>query len=80
MKTALQISSDVSRVLGRPIHTSNPRRGHHDWHQEGNFSKFVPPDAQKMHSLTLSVLRFFVKPFPNYLSLHYKTLFFVDDF
>ena len=25
-------------------------------------------------------LHFFVKHFPNYLILHYKTLFFVDDF
>ena len=72
--------TDVSRVFwGRPVHTSNPRRCH-DWLRMGNVSKFVPPDALKMHSLTLSVLRFFVKPFPNDLSLHYETFFFVDGF
>ena len=29
----------------------------------------------KIHSLALSALRFFVKYFPNYLSLLYETLF-----
>ena len=33
---------------------------------------FVPPDALKIHSLARSVLRFFVKLFPSYLSLPYQ--------
>ena len=41
-----------------------------------NFSKFVPPETLKMHSLALSVLTFqFVKHFPNYVSLHYEKSF-----
>ena len=31
------------------------------------FSKFVPPDAPKMHSLSLSLLRFFCKTFSKLL-------------
>ena len=38
----------------------------------GKSSKSVPPDALKKHSLAL--------PVPRTLSLHYKTLFFVEDF
>ena len=33
---------------------------------------FVPPDALKIRSLARSVLRFFVKLFPSYLSLPYQ--------
>ena len=33
---------------------------------------FVPPDAPKIRSLARSVLRFFVKLFPSYLSLPYQ--------
>ena len=33
---------------------------------------FVPPDALKIHSLARSVLRFFVKLFPSYLSLPHQ--------
>ena len=67
--------SDVSRVLlGRLVHTSTPWRSHHDWHWAGNCSKFVPQETLKVHSLTLSVLRLFVRPFPNCLSFYYETL------
>ena len=53
----MTIVSDVSRVfLGKAIHTSNLRKYH--WHQADKFSKFVPSDTLKMHSLTLSVLIF----------------------
>ena len=38
------------------------------------FSKFVPPDALKMHSLTLSVIRFLCKLFSKLF------FFLVDDF
>ena len=63
-------SIDVSRVfLSRPVHTSNPRRQYHGWRQTGKFSKFVPPNALKMHSLALSVLRFLCKPFSKLLKL-----------
>ena len=34
----------------------------------GKFSKLVPPDALKMHSLGLPVLRFFCKTFSKLLS------------
>ena len=40
--------------------------------EQGNF--------QNKQSLALPVLDFFVKHFPNYLSLHYETPIFVDDF
>ena len=43
------------------------------------FSKFLPPDALKMHSLSL-FLDFFVNYLPNYLDLHYETFLFPDDF
>ena len=55
---------------GQTGHTSNPQ-----WDIPS-----PPPGALKIHSLTLSVHRFFVKAFPNYLSLHYKTFFLKDDF
>ena len=75
------IHGDISRVfLAKLGYAANSQRCHQEWHQAGKFSKFVSLDVLKMHSLTLSVLRFFVKPFPNYLGLHYETLFFVDDF
>ena len=64
------VSSDVSRVfLGRTVHASNPPRRHHVCHWAEKFSKFVPPDTLKMHSLALPVLDFFLKHFPNYLKL-----------
>ena len=44
------------------------------------FSKFLPPETLKMHSLAISVLDFHVKQSSNYISLHYETLFIVDDF
>ena len=69
----------IQSFLGRQVHTLNPCRHHHDWSSAGKFSKFVPPDALNVHYLVLSVLRFFVKPFPNYLSLHWKIVFFRDD-
>ena len=48
------------------------------WCQAGKFSKFVPPDTLKIHSLALSVLRFLCKAFSKLLKLTLqKTL---DDF
>ena len=43
-------------------------------------SKFMPPDTLKMYSLVVFSQIFFVKHFPNYLSLHYEKLFIVNDF
>ena len=61
------------------LDTSNPQRRHHGWCRVENFSKFVPPDTQKLPvSLSLCSYISFVNYFPNYLSLHYKKLFFVD--
>ena len=62
------MGSDVSRAfLGIPVYKSNRRRCHHVWCQLGKFSKFVPLDALKMHSLApslaLYVLRFLCKTF-----------------
>ena len=59
----------------------NSQRCHHGWHQVEKFAKFVPTDTLKMHPLgSCLFLDFFVKHSPNYLTLHYKKLFFVDDF
>ena len=49
--------------LGRPVHTSNPWRLHHGWCRACTFSKLVPRNNQKMHSLALSVRRFLCKMF-----------------
>ena len=63
-------------VLGRSVHTSNTRRGHHGWRRAEKFSKFVPPDTLKMHSLAHSVLRFICKRFSKILKLTLqKTIF-----
>ena len=81
ISSQMVLYSDVCRFhLGRPVHAVNPHRSHHEWHRAVKFSKFLLPDALKMHSLILPVLRFFVKPFPNYLRLHYEKLFFVNGF
>ena len=62
--------------LGRPVHISDPRRCRHGWRRAEKFSKFVPPNTLKMHSLALSVLRFLCKTFPKSLKLSLrKTLF-----
>ena len=53
--------------LGRLVHTSSPWRHHHGWSQAGTFSKFVPPNALKIHFLALSVLKFLCKTFPKLL-------------
>ena len=74
-------TSDVSRVfVGKPVHSPNPRTHLHGWIRAEKFSKCVSPDALKMHSLVLSVLRFRCKTISILLSFHYETLFFVDDF
>lgn len=44
--------------MGRPVQTLNPWKHHHSWSQVVNFLKFVFPDALKMQSLALFVLRF----------------------
>ena len=62
------------------VHTSNSLRWYHGWHRAENFSKFVPPDTLKSTPWLCLFLDFFVKHFPNYLSFHFKKLFFVDDF
>ena len=41
---------------------------------------FFPPNALKMQSLELPFLDILVTHFPNYLRLHYETLFFVKEF
>ena len=63
-------------VLGRPVHTLNTGRHHHGWHRADKFSKFVPPDTLKKHSLAHSVLRILCKRFSKLLKLTLqKTLF-----
>ena len=68
VKSSFLIELDESVVVlriffGRLEHISNPRRLHHDLHQAGTFSKFVPPDALQIHSPALSAHRFYVKLF-----------------
>ena len=43
-------------------------------------SKFMPPDTLKQVLPGCLFLDFYVKHFPNYLSLHYEKLFIVNDF
>ena len=63
----LIIYSDVSRVfLGRPV-PPPPL-----------FLNLVPPDALKMHSLVMPVLRFLCETFSKLRKLNNKTLFSVD--
>ena len=69
-KITSSLISDVYRVfLGRPVHTSNPRRWHHGWRRVEKFSKFVPPETVKIRSLALSFLRFLCKSFFKLLKL-----------
>ena len=58
---------------GRPVHTLNPWLA-----SSGEIFKICAARYLKMHFLALSVLILSCKTFPNYLSLHYKTLFFMD--
>lgn len=68
------ICSDISRVfLGRLIHILNPQRCHHGWCWVVKFSKFEPPDALKIHSVALYVLRFHLTFSKLLLSWHHQT-------
>ena len=72
------ISSDVSRVfLGRPVTSSSPSSPfcRHGWRKLLNL---VAPDALKMHSLAMPVLRFLCKTFSKLRKLNNETLFSVD--
>ena len=53
--------------LGRLVHTLNQKEHYNGCHWVVKFSKFVPPNALKMHSLALSVNRFFCKIFSKLL-------------
>ena len=48
---------------------------HHGWQK---FLNLVPPDALKMHSLAVPVLRFLCKTFSKLRKLNNETLFSVD--
>ena len=48
---------------------------HHGWWK---FLNLVPPDALKMHSLAVPVLRFLCKTFSKLSKLNNETLFSVD--
>ena len=48
---------------------------HHGWWK---FLNLVPPDALKMHSLAVPVLRFLCKAFSKLRKLNNETLFSVD--
>ena len=48
---------------------------HHSWRK---FLNFVPPDALKMYSLAVPVLRFLCKTFSKLRKLNNETLFSVD--
>ena len=58
----LQVSVTCLEFFGgRPVHRAH--EAHHGRRRAGKFSKFVSPDALKMYSLALSVLRFLWKTF-----------------
>ena len=69
LETYSEPCNDVSRVfLGRPVHTLNLPKRHHDWRRGKNVSKLLLADALKLHSLALFALRFLCKTFPkNYI-------------
>ena len=56
------------------LHLAVPFR-HHGWRK---FLNLVPPDALKMHSLAVPVLRFLCKTFSKLRKLNNETLFSVD--
>ena len=76
-KSRFKVSSVVSRVfLGRPVHTLNPQRHDQGWRWGEKFSKFLPPNTQKIQSVALSVLRFLCNTFSKLFKLTlWKTLF-----
>ena len=81
LRVPWSISSDVSIVfLGRLVHISKPRRRHHGWRKAEKFSKCVPPDTLKMHSLALSVLRFLCKTFSKLLKVTLRKALFCGWF
>ena len=59
------------------LHLGVPRPPfrHHDWQK---FLNLVPPDALKMHSLAVPVLRFLCKTFSKLHKLNNETLFSMD--
>ena len=75
LQSLMQSVMYLELFLGRPVHTSNPQRHHHDWCQAEKFSKFAPSDTLNMHSWQ-SVFRFPCKTFSKLLKLTLrKTLF-----
>ena len=72
--------NDIKDVHMSPLGTISDRvflgRCEHVWRRVEKFSKFVPSDTLKMHSLALSVLRFLCKTFSKLSKLLLrKTLF-----
>ena len=59
--------------IGVPL----PPFHHHGWWK---FLNLVTPDALKMHSLAVPVLRFLFKTFSKLRKLNYETLFSVDAY
>ena len=70
--------SDISRVfLGRPVTSwSSPSPFPPPWLSK--FLNLVPPDALKMHSLAVPVLRFLCKTFSKLRKLNNEALFSVN--
>ena len=68
--------SDLSRVFWGKMGTLNLQRRQHGQGRAQKFSKYVPADTLKMHSLALSVLTFLCKTFSTSIKLSLrKTLF-----
>ena len=68
--------SDLSRVFWGKMGTLNLQRRPHGQGRAQKFSKYVPADTLKMHSLALSVLTFLCKTFSTSIKLSLrKTLF-----
>ena len=76
-KSRQGVNDNISSVfLGRPVTSwSSPSLFHHGWRK---FLNLVPPDALKIHSLAVPVLRFLCKTFSKLRKLNNETLFSVD--
>ena len=75
------IYRDASRFfLGRIVDISNPRKYHHDLQQAEKFQNSCPQMLENCFAWPCMFLDFFVKHFTNYISLHYKISFFLDNF
>ena len=74
------LDSDIQSFFGQTGAHIEPTKASPCLAVSGKIFKICAPDTLKMHPWLCLFLDLFVKHFPNYLSLHYEKLFFVDDF